>query len=244
MGKAPSFPFYPGDWTRDTRRLSPGAKGAWIDLLCEMHWSRPRGQIRTDMVGLARMIGASVDHTKDLLKELQSRGVCDLTTPNGNGGVTKSNQEITIINRRMNREEKAKESNRSKQERHRDKKNNPKITKSNPVPSFSSSFSSSKINNKPIVRLGKNPKQTAIRILEFLNSKRSEKRGFRPTDVNLGFIIARLKEGYVEQEFKSVIAIKWREWKGTKMEEYFRPLTLFNCEKFNQYVGNLGKSES
>jgi len=97
-----------------------------------------------------------------------------------------------------------------------------------------------KEKSKPIVCLGKNPKQTAIGILEFLNSKRPEKRGYRPTDVNLGFIIARLKEGYVEQEFKSVIAMLFRKWKGTEMEQYFRPATLFNREKFNQYVGNLG----
>jgi uncharacterized phage protein (TIGR02220 family) len=30
-----------------------------------------------------------------------------------------------------------------------------------------------------------------------------------------------------------------REWKGTEMDMYLRPATLFNCAKFNSYAGML-----
>lgn len=74
-------------------------------------------------------------------------------------------------------------------------------------------------------------------VLEFLNVKAG--RNFRPTRVNLEFIENRLKEGYTLEDCKQVVAMKCREWAGTEMDMYLRPSTLFNCEKFNQYVGFL-----
>lgn len=83
-----------------------------------------------------------------------------------------------------------------------------------------------------------NFKKTALEILDFLNEKCERK--YKPTDTNLKFIIGRLKEGYTEQECRQVIAKKRREWiDNDKMREYLRPATLFNAEKFNQYVGEL-----
>ncbi len=75
-------------------------------------------------------------------------------------------------------------------------------------------------------------------ILAFLNSKAG--RNYKPTRVNLEFIENRLKEGYSMAECKQVIAKKVREWKGTDMDIYLRPATIFNATKFNQYAGELG----
>jgi uncharacterized phage protein (TIGR02220 family) len=77
----------------------------------------------------------------------------------------------------------------------------------------------------------------AEEVLMFLNEKAN--RNFRPTRVNLEFIEARLKEGYTMQDCKQVVAMKVREWKGTEMDMYLRPATLFNAMKFNQYAGML-----
>lgn len=77
----------------------------------------------------------------------------------------------------------------------------------------------------------------AEEVLQFLNAKAG--RNFRPTRVNLEFVEARLKEGYTAQECKQVIAMKVREWKGSEMDKYLRPETLFNRSKFNQYAGFL-----
>ena len=76
-------------------------------------------------------------------------------------------------------------------------------------------------------------------ILNFL-IKRSGK-SFKHVPSNLKLITARIKEGHSESEILAVIDMKVKEWQmDPKMAKYIRPATLFNAEKFNQYVGELG----
>lgn len=76
----------------------------------------------------------------------------------------------------------------------------------------------------------------AKQVLEFLNAK--TKRNFRPVQVNLDFILARLREGYTVQDLKSVTAMKVREWLvDENMTQFLRPATLYNRTNFSQYVG-------
>ncbi len=51
----------------------------------------------------------------------------------------------------------------------------------------------------------------------------------------LRHISARLKEGYLEEEFYTVIDRKWKEWSGTEYERYMRPETLFGT-KMESYL--------
>jgi uncharacterized phage protein (TIGR02220 family) len=46
---------------------------------------------------------------------------------------------------------------------------------------------------------------------------------------------ARMKEGFTVEDFKAVIDKKVREWKGTDMQKYIRPETLFGT-KFEGYL--------
>lgn len=48
-------------------------------------------------------------------------------------------------------------------------------------------------------------------------------------------INARLKEGYVKDDFFKVISIKSTKWLGTKFEDYLTPNTLFG-NKFESYL--------
>jgi uncharacterized phage protein (TIGR02220 family) len=80
-------------------------------------------------------------------------------------------------------------------------------------------------------------KADALQILDFLNIKTGGR--YRPVVANLELIAARLKEGATSDECRQVIAKKAREWKGTDMEGYLRPATLFNRTKFAQYQGEL-----
>ncbi len=81
-------------------------------------------------------------------------------------------------------------------------------------------------------------KPLAIEVLNFLNTKAG--RAYRQTESNLGFIIARLRDGATAGDCKQVIAKKCREWANDpKMEIYLRPATLFNRTKFDQYTGEL-----
>jgi len=78
-------------------------------------------------------------------------------------------------------------------------------------------------------------------ILSYLNSKTDS--NFKAVTANTKLIKARLDEGHTLQDIKDVIDSKVDEWAGTKLEQYLRPATLFNAEKFNQYIGTIGKKE-
>lgn len=81
-------------------------------------------------------------------------------------------------------------------------------------------------------------KAEAVEVLNFLNEKAG--RAYRPTEANLGFIVARFKEGATVSDCRKVIAKKCREWAtDEKMAEFLRPATLFNRQKFDQYIGEI-----
>lgn len=81
-------------------------------------------------------------------------------------------------------------------------------------------------------------KSQALEVITFLNEKTG--KAFRDSDANLKLIIARLKSGASVEDCRMVIARKNRDWSGSvKMQEYLRPATLFNAEKFEQYMGEL-----
>jgi uncharacterized phage protein (TIGR02220 family) len=79
---------------------------------------------------------------------------------------------------------------------------------------------------------------SARQVLEFLNEKTG--RHYEPVEANLRLIRARLREASAD-DLRSVVALKARQWKGTEMDGYLRPATLFNATKFAQYQGELLK---
>ena len=52
-----------------------------------------------------------------------------------------------------------------------------------------------------------------------------------------------IKKGYNYTDFKKVIDKKWKQWKGTRFEEYVRPSTLFS-NKFETYLNEQSNSEA
>lgn len=74
-------------------------------------------------------------------------------------------------------------------------------------------------------------------IIEYLNIKTGSK--FKPTTKPyVQAIRSRLKEGYTVDDFKTVIDKKCREWKGTKLEKYLTPKTLFAPSHFDTYLNS------
>lgn len=73
--------------------------------------------------------------------------------------------------------------------------------------------------------------------LWFLND--SAGKHFRETDANLTVISARLSEPGVELCcVKKMIERQCRKWKGTNMEDFLRPETLFGKQKFDGYYAS------
>lgn len=74
-------------------------------------------------------------------------------------------------------------------------------------------------------------------ILHVLNETAG--RHFREVDDSLAFIEARLSEdGVTVDGVKTMILRQWQKWKGTDMEDYMRPETLFNKTKFASYYAS------
>ena len=60
-------------------------------------------------------------------------------------------------------------------------------------------------------------------------------RRFEHTPDNLGYVLARLKEGATVPQLFAVIDYKLEDWKETDMVKFLRPSTLFNKEKYANY---------
>ena len=70
--------------------------------------------------------------------------------------------------------------------------------------------------------------------ISYLNLK--AKKNFKvDTASHQKFIKARLKEGYVLEDFKKVVDIMVAKWKGTEYEQYLQPQTLFG-NKMDNYL--------
>ena len=71
-------------------------------------------------------------------------------------------------------------------------------------------------------------------VISYLNLK--AKKNFKvDTASHQKFIKARLKEGYVLEDFKKVVDIMIAKWKGTEYEQYLQPQTLFG-NKMDNYL--------
>lgn len=74
-------------------------------------------------------------------------------------------------------------------------------------------------------------------IVVYLNEKVQPTRPYRATTkATQKHINARLSEGYTLDDFKVVIDKKVDDWKGTEMEQYLRPETLFCAKHFESYL--------
>ncbi len=159
----PSSPFYWNDYYRDTRLLSVSARGVWMDMLCRVHESKTRGEITLTLdewtrwcaCGQVEFLSAVSEIKRHDLGTIHERSVPNSKTENSGSG--KSNVEITVINRRMSREEEYRKNNNVRQETFREKRRSngtvtPDITaykrKSN-TGSSSPSSSSEEFKNLP-----------------------------------------------------------------------------------------------
>ena len=105
--------FFPSDWSRDTRALTPAARGIWIDILCALHNSPTRGVLVMDVEAWARVVSASPAETGACIAEIGRRAIAEVESL--------SNGDVRISCRRMMREEQSREGHAKRQERYRKK---------------------------------------------------------------------------------------------------------------------------
>lgn len=71
-------------------------------------------------------------------------------------------------------------------------------------------------------------------VIDYLNAAAGTR--YQKTPKNRGYINARLAEGHTPEDCRRVIDSRWTMWRNTKMQEFMRPCTLFNGEKFEGYL--------
>lgn len=87
--------------------------------------------------------------------------------------------------------------------------------------------------SKPLTKL---QKKYAEEIIHYLNQEAGTSYSMQGSNQEL--IVARLKEGFMVEDFKTVIDKKVMDWKGTDWAKYLRPVTLFSKSKFENYLNS------
>jgi hypothetical protein len=113
MSELPWAKWFWGDYTRDTRVLSCRARGGWVDILGEMH-NRRSGQLQYGIEAWARVMGTDQAEAVAIIEEIERYGVANVTHGD-NGG-------ITVVCRRLNRQNMDRYMNRLRQTRWRQRR--------------------------------------------------------------------------------------------------------------------------
>ncbi len=151
MAKLPAFQFYPADWLRDAelQMCSMSTQGIWINLLCYMWQQNERGKIRGTKQQFVRLVGCSESEFETFLAENEqhpfadiSIEVCNRNETVCNANETLCNEIVTVVNRRMLKEDKERKSSYNRVLRHREKKRQGEIEicNANVTPPSSSSI--------------------------------------------------------------------------------------------------------
>lgn len=80
-------------------------------------------------------------------------------------------------------------------------------------------------------------------IITYLNNKFNTRYRVN-NDRTKSYINARLNEGFTEQDFYTVIDVKYKEWHGTDMAKFLNPETLFRPSNFEKYLNQAQVSQS
>lgn len=163
MGKNPAFQFYPSDWSRDLEEHPLEIEGAWIRICCKLWWAEKRGELARTSCQWAKILRTDENTAKTILEYLGKWKIGDVSE--------NSNGEITVISRRMARDEKDRENNAERQRRFKGKTQGngsvtPPVTEES---QDSSSSSSPSKKEKTLVPDGTNPSCPHLKIIEEYN---------------------------------------------------------------------------
>ena len=144
-----------------------------------------------------------------------------------------------MIHQNGDRLEEMKESHRLAQQRYRERQKN-KIEQrdvtSDVTNDIISSISYSSSNSPSLSSSIKDKYTEEIKeIIDYLNLKVGTNYKYSNKSFNK-YISGRLNEGYVFEDFKTVIDKKYDEWHDTEMEQYLKPTTLFAPSHFEEYL--------
>lgn len=215
--KLPAMPFYTGDYLKsaNVRSCKPDVRGLYVDCLCYLWNTNERGVF---------IDGNNNPYTEDEVVSIigldNQNSTLWLTTLLKKGLLKKRESDGAIYNERMVKDENLRKIRRAAGKQG----GNPFLVNQNST----KNEKQDNLTSNQIV-------ETAIEyIIDYLNKKikSNYKKSTRKTR---SLIVARFNEGFVKDDFVSVINKKHTEWGGTDMEKYLRPETLFGT-KFESYL--------
>lgn len=197
--------------------LSGAERWAWVALgaYTKMHGTRGRVLISPNNTALASAMDVPKSDLLMVIKRLPHVVVEEGQNANGHFSVTWKNWNKYQVDSTVSQRVSSLRSKRRGEEKR--KRGEETLAKANVTT----------LSGKP---------DDALELLAFLNHKAG--RNFQP-GINADFIRARLKAGATVGQCRAVIGLKAGAWRGTEMEKYLRPATLFNATKFAQYLGEL-----
>lgn len=116
MSKLPWCKFYHADWTLDLQDHPLEMEGAWIRICCRIYHSGEMGTLTKTLPEWGRIFDMDEANTIRILRYLQKKKICDVL-PCLTEFLPDSKHGITVVSRRIEKEEKEKESNRIKSNR-------------------------------------------------------------------------------------------------------------------------------
>lgn len=248
MNKRPYFPFYPGDWFKDSNlaMCSLSTRGVWIEILAAIHDKNMGGKITGSLKQLSRICRCTEQEIECAINELKDTKTANVTVCNGN---------VTVMSRRLKREMEERESTRIRVQKHRDRKKsdecNADVT-STRARSVSFSYSNTdtntnkdkeKINKKESVDLSRQSMkrfepngQEYLTQAKYVLSELNRISGNHIPERNdtLGIIEERLRDGVQQEELIAVVSKKKKDPNFGK--NFLRPQTLFKKENYYKYL--------
>jgi hypothetical protein len=140
--------FFVGDWRRDPKvaMLSAAGRGVWLEMILTMH-DLSDCKIEGTVREIARMCHLDMAEVQSALQELERHGVAEVTWRNDS--VT-GEAIVTVVSRRLEREEKTRSDARERQKKYRQKKKSQENNKE--LPSDSDSDSDSDKNKEKVYK--------------------------------------------------------------------------------------------
>lgn len=223
MSKDPSFLLYSSDFLIGCSDLTMEERGQYITLLCLQH---QKGHLNRRTIDVA--IGTTRNKETGEIISLVSDYVLEKFSVDENGCYYNKRLEEETIKRHNFVESRRANLSKSKKKQH--------------MSSHMEQHMEAHMENENVnvnENINDNANEIVDKVIDYFNEKCKTKYRKNTSDIRK-LITARIKEGYTFDDFKIVIDKKYREWKGTEMEKYLRPSTLFGT-KFQQYLNQIEK---
>lgn len=240
MAKQWYIPLDMGDWTQDTDALTLEAEGALLRIIFKL-WKAPeKGRLIFAFDSLSRIIKKAPSEARKIIQELQQNDILNIEFLDGDQVKIESRRMLKEAALSAARSESGKLGGRPKKQT-----KNKKKAKQKQIPEYDYDYNSdydSDSSSELDSSSGENFNSEITQVIEHLNALAD--RRFHPNNTMYARqIAARFKDGYTLEELLDIVALKVKEWKGTEMEQYLQPDTLFNKTKCNKYRDQVAQAK-